>query len=146
MTQNPPGRPAPVYGPATPQIRRFLVQLAGLGAEARSGVVDRFHSVMHTPDFASAESAMGLAIERGGRVDARDAVAGPLLQLVRDANRTDEDDPLASLEPIAEPALAAVLALLVSDLLPPLYVRVLYEPFAAEITLESLASDSPRRV
>ena len=41
-----------------------------------------------------------------------------------------EADVLAQLDPIAEPALAALLALLVADLLPPSITDQLYAPFA----------------
>ena len=134
MTRDPTGQKAPIYGPSTPLIRRFLLQLAGLGADARHDIAVCYARVRSEHDFVLAESAMALAIERSGRSDARDAVAGPLLQLVRRSDSPGvSDDPLDSLEPVAEPALAAVLALLVADLLSPEHVRELYAPFESYV-------------
>ena len=127
------------YGPATPAVRQFLVRLAGLGASARGEAVRRFEEIAPTPAFVAAELRLAETIERAGRTDARDALAGPLLQLVRKSeeqigNSTVADDGeadvLAQLDPIAEPALAALLALLVADLLPPSITDQLYAPFA----------------
>lgn len=125
------------YGPETPAIRRFLMSLAGLGAEARATVVASHRALSVTPRYRAAETLLGATIERAGRGDAQDALAGPLLQLVRTkANSTttavgeNEADALDLLDPIAEPALAALLALLVADLLPATDVNTLLEPFA----------------
>jgi hypothetical protein len=131
------------YGPATPTIRRFLVQLAGLGASGRSAALARFDAHVDAPAWLKAERILGDTIERAGRAEARDTLAGPLLQLVRRAptdqaatdSAVDEADPLAGLDPIAEPALAALMALLVRDLLPADVFATLYHPFADEIPL-----------
>jgi hypothetical protein len=48
-----------------------------------------------------------------GREAERDAAAGPLLQMVR-----LPDDP-GAIDPIAEPALATLMALVIRDVLPP---------------------------
>ena len=122
------------YGPETPAVRRFLVRLAGLGSSDRARVVERFAATAGERVFAAAEAALATAIERSGRETARDALSGPLLQLVqvadvpRSAAETDETM-LASLDPVAEPALAALLALLVRDLLPAEQFAVLYAAF-----------------
>ncbi len=130
MNRSPTGQTSAPYGPGTPAVRRFLVQLAGLGAVAREQVVARYAASSRTSAYAAAETALGDAIERSGRTDARDALAGPLLQLVRRADAADSpDDELAALDPIAEPALAALLALIVADLLPRDTVALLYAPF-----------------
>jgi hypothetical protein len=134
----PDGRPAGApYGPATPSIRRFLVQLAALDAEAREAVVERFAAVAGSRAFVTADAALAETIERSGRADAQDALAGPLLQLVRrreqaadSALPTDAgEDEEQTLEALAEPALAALLALLVRDLLAPAHFRTLYGAF-----------------
>jgi hypothetical protein len=132
------------YGPGTPLVRRFLVQLAGLGAEARHRVVANHAEVVETAAFAAAEVALGETIERAGRTDARDALAGPLLQLVRRVDSAAATaDELATLDPIAEPALAALLALIVADLLPADEVGRLYAPFNAVIPYHTLV-EAPR--
>lgn len=120
------------YGPSTPLIRRFLVQLAALGPKSRVRVIERFAEESRTPRFARADTAVGELIERSGRTDARDAVAGPLLQLARGL----DDD---ALDPIAEPALAALLALLVRDLLPEIHFTALFASVEPEIPVATLA-------
>lgn len=135
------------YGPATPEIRRFLVQLAALGASARAQVVERFERAAVTSVFSSADAAVGETIERSARTDARDALGGPLMALMRRTDRpgpgsgtvTDGesgDDALDALDPIAEPALAALLALLVRDLISNEQFTTLYAPFADTIPAE----------
>lgn len=133
------------YGPATPLVRRFLVELAQLGSDARSRVVQRFDEQSRTAAFHDADATVGELIERSGRMEARDALGGPLLQLVRaPVNRTpvakaepaDTEDALRDLDPIAEPALAALLALLVRDLLPDAQFRLLYAPFTGVLDVD----------
>ena len=123
------------YGPATADVRRFLVQLAGLGAFARASVVTRYVAVCDTPAFIAAEALLGETIERAGRTDARDALGGPLLQLVQRTPiaAADAELDVDALDPIAEPALAALLALMVRDLLAPETAACLYAPFADTI-------------
>ncbi len=122
------------YGPNTAAVRGFLVRLAGLGASDRELVVARHLSLSQTRAYEIADASLGEAITRSGREDARDALTGPLLQLVKrpDAAEIATADDVA-LEPIAEPALAALLALLVSDLLNDDARRVLTEPFVGVI-------------
>ena len=129
--------PALPYGPNTPAVRHFLRQLAGLGTSARVDVVTRHGSTCTTRAWQAAETVLGTTIERAGRADAQQAIAGPLLQLVRRGDAptgTDADDAaLDQLEPIAEPALAALLVLIVADLLPAEVAERLYAPFASVI-------------
>lgn len=121
------------YGPCTPRVRDFLVRLAGLGNTARADVISRYAACSEQSAYHAADTLLGDTIARSGREDVRDALAGPLLQLVQRADLPDHpdahEDPLQSLDAIAEPALAAALALLVSDLIPADTVRVLYAPF-----------------
>ena len=135
-----PGSPGP-YGPATPKVRRFLVQLAGLGVTLRAEVVARHAGLAPTSAYAAAEALLGETIERSGRTDARDALAGPLVQLVRHPRETGdvgEGFEGEALDPIAEPALAALLAILVDDLLPAEPRALLYAPFQFVIPYEKL--------
>ena len=140
------GRTSEPYGPCTALIRKFLVQFAGLGADAKRIVVSAHEARVERVEYQAAETRLGHTIERVGRTEMRDALAGPLMQLVRHV-RTDagvdlregsvkpEADALAELEPIAEAALAALLALMVSDVLPTGDRDVLYSPFATVIPM-----------
>jgi len=124
-------------------VRFFLVRLAGLGNSDRDDVVQRYAAQCSRAEYLAAETLLGETLERSGRTDARDALAGPLMQLVQLVRQPDSaneasdagapDDDLASLHPIAEPALAALLALLVADLLPADVTALLYAPFAERI-------------
>ncbi|MFN5581123.1 hypothetical protein [Gemmatimonas sp.] len=151
-----PLSPGPeTYGPNTAAIRRFLVRLAGLGIEARSRVTDAYAAEVSTRAWMLAETALATAIERSGREPQRDALSGPLLQLVqRDrgaaatataatataAEATDEDRVLDTLDPVAEPALAALLALLVCDLLDGAQLARLMAPFEGVIALTEVTT------
>jgi hypothetical protein len=136
------------YGPNTAMIRRFLVRLAGLGTSDRAAVLQRYTTLCGSRAWDIAETAMATSIERSGREPQRDAMSGPLLQLVRtpahDEGDRDpapgDDNPLASLDPVAEPALAALLALLVQDLLSAEQVQTLYAPFADAVPMGELLS------
>ncbi|MDQ8160200.1 MAG: hypothetical protein P3B76_12295 [Gemmatimonadota bacterium] len=127
------------YGPQTAAVRSFLVRLAGLGAADRDAVVARHAALADSPRYQRADATLGDVITRSGREAARDALTGPLLQLVKhhadpaDAPQGDSDD--ITLDPIAEPALAALLALLVRDLLDDDTVRLLTEAFSDTIPL-----------
>lgn len=130
------------YGPCTPRVRRFLVLLAGLGTEARAEVVRHHAASVLTRRYHAADVLLGDTIARAGREDVRDALAGPLFQLVQRPSgmgTTDtvsqHEDPLDALDAVAEPALAAAMALLVSDLLPFETLRELYAPFDTVIPL-----------
>jgi len=145
------------YGPATPAIRRFFVALSALEIEPHDAVVRRFAAESASAAFSAADATLGEIIERSGRTDARDALFGPLLQLVRErdaeeaatedaatggpatggAGAGDTDAPIP-LDPIAEPALAALMALLVNDLLRAETLATLYAAFAEAIPLDSV--------
>lgn len=114
------------YGPNTAAIRGFLVRLAGLGTDSRGRVVDQHAALAHTRAYEAADSTLGETITRSGREDARNALFGPLVQLLKRPGAaptpgrepaSDAADDDIELDPIAEPALAALLALLVGDLL-----------------------------
>lgn len=110
------------YGPQSAEIRRFLRDLAALSPEAHDAVCAQWHVLRQTPAFARADRALGEAMVRANREAERDAAAGPLLQMLRldDAATSGQQstDTPAVFDPIAEPALAALMALVVRDVLP----------------------------
>ena len=128
------------YGPNTPLIRRFLQRLAALTPGDESEIADRYAALATGDAFRAADAAVALLIAGAGRDAERDAMAGPLLQLVRarvnDTQPTNRD--ASGSRPIAEPALAALLALLMHDLLPPKGFKVLYQSFEPLIAFDSL--------
>lgn len=131
------------YGPASASIRRFLVQLAALGPVARGQVVQRFHDVSSSNDYHEADAVVGDVIARSARTDARDALGGPFIALMRPVvaqpRSSGESTPpgeLDDLDPVAEPALGALLALLVRDLIDDKQFSALYAPFTGVIPLE----------
>jgi hypothetical protein len=132
------------YGPETPAIRRFLVRFAGLGARDRGAIVSAWVQQSPTPAYVAAEAMLAHTIERSGREPARDALSGPLLQLVRrEGTAVAPGDPDA-LDPVAEPVLAALLALLVRDLLEKAAFNALYAACAGLLPLEDIvAAGSP---
>lgn len=148
-----PSVPAPAgapYGPNTAAVRRFLQRFAALAPEEWTAAAAAYEALQPTPAFRGADRALSAAVQRAGREGERDAVLGPLLQLVRvaDASRVapglpgpDAIDlgaaPLA-LAPVAEAALAATLALVVHDVLTPSAFTTLYGPFADRIPLVAL--------
>ena len=125
------------YGPETAAVRRFLVRLAGLGATDRAAVVARYETIAATRAYEAADARLGEVITRSGRDEARDALSGPLLQLVKrptpDMSPASDAEAEIALEPIAEPALAALLALMVRDLLDDATVQLLTDAFADTI-------------
>jgi len=130
------------YGPHTTAVRGFLVRLAGLGAADRAAVVSRYEAVAATRAYETADARLGDVITRSGREEARDALSGPLIQLVKLPGvampiATDTETEF-ELEPIAEPALAALLALIVRDLLDDATVRLLTDAFSDTIPLATL--------
>ena len=128
------------YGPMTIHVRRFLVQFAGLGTSARERIVARYASLSSQRKFVLAEKTLAETIERSGRIAERDALAGPFLQLVRRAPpvAVDAASELSAydaeqFDAVAEPALAAVLTLLVADLIEPSAAAALYAPLSDDI-------------
>lgn len=125
--------------------------------DVHADVLRRFEAVGGTDAYHVADAAVGGIIERSGRGDARDALGGPLMAMMRlpepsdvpdavespsvspAASDNDGDAALSALDPVAEPALGALLALLVRDLLTAAQFNVLYEPFATAIPTASLS-------
>jgi len=98
----------------------------------------RYTALAATPAGRQADRALGAAIAATAREEARDAVVGPIVQM---ASRAASQAAVAddATERLAEPALAAALALLVADRLDPTQRDVLTSAFAA-------ALPDPRRV
>ncbi len=161
VAENPPelpNRQSP-YGPATSLVRRFLVQLADLDCGLHAAAVRNYQTESGTKRWQRAELVLAAVVERSGRDDAREALSGPLLQLLRipedempadvsgDSQQKKQDGKpetsavdslIATLDPIAEPALAAVLAVMVHDLLDEESFNTLYSPLAQAIPFETL--------
>src|SRR5687768_2243361 len=74
--------PTQPYGPNTPAVRRFLQRLAGKPASDCVAAARIYLSLQGTPEFSAADRTLGRALETSGRTDARDAVVGPLVQLL----------------------------------------------------------------
>lgn len=135
----------PPYGPHTADVRTFLRRLAELDADAHAEAVARWVAHAEQPAFRRAERLLGEVMARSGREAERDAAAGPLLQLVRSPNEAVPTEPLAAatddaslvLDPIAEPALAALMAIVVRDLLPAEAFATLVAPLAALVPAAS---------
>ena len=110
------------FGPQSAEIKRFLRDLAALSPEQHDEVCAAWSVLRQTPAFARADRALGEAMVRANREAERDAAAGPLVQMLRleagshDPSKASDDT--ANLDPIAEPALAALMALVVRDVLP----------------------------
>lgn len=132
------------YGPETPAIRRFLVRLAGLGMSDRQAIVDAYAGITSTRAYDAAEAELAQAIERSGRESARDALSGPLLQLVRGRAVPSDGSEDEALDPVAEPALAALLALLVRDLLDARVFDTLYRACEALVPLADVLGRDAR--
>lgn len=121
------------YGPNTPAVRRFLVDFAGLSQSDRANVVARYTQLSADNAWQQAERELGRVIVASGRESAQQALAGPLMQLVRRAapaaaaDSTQDEAP--ELDDVAEAALAALLALLAQDLLSVEQRRTLLAPF-----------------
>jgi len=121
------------YGTNTPAVRRFLQRFAALDSQQWAEAATAFETLERTPEFMAADRALGLAIERSDLVAARDAVVGPLLQLVRPA-----DGDASTVHPVAAAALSALLALVARDVLDATTFATLYRAFDALVPLEAL--------
>ncbi len=119
------------YGPQTADIRAFLRDLAALSAAQHAQVCALWEAARVDPAFARADRALGEAVVRLHRESERDAAAAPLLQMLRGSDSDTSDAPL---DPIAEPALAALMALVVRDTLPEDVFRLLVQPVNAVFT------------
>ena len=146
MTDHPPvlRHDSQPYGPATTAIRRFLVRLAALGTTERAQACMAYAAAVDTRRWQRAETALAAVMERSGRGAAQEAVSGPLLQLVHRPeiaplpDTASPDEAIATLDPVAEPALAALLALIVRDLLEPAMFATLYAPMDEVIPVDTL--------
>lgn len=122
------------YGPNTPAVRRFLVDFAGLSQSDRANVVARYTQLSADNAWQQAERELGRVIVASGRESAQQALAGPLMQLVRRAAPAaaadSAQDEAPELDDVAEAALAALLTLLAQDLLSVEQRRTLLAPFA----------------
>ena len=129
------------YGPNTAIVRRFLQRLAGKPATDCAAAGRAYLSLQGTPALIAADRALGQALEGSGRTDARDAIVGPIIQLMSGHAARLESDPTLSgisLDDMAEAALAASLGLIAGDIIPADALSVLYQPFAGIIPLESI--------
>jgi hypothetical protein len=126
------------YGPNTPAVRRFLVDFAGLSQSDLANVVSRYTQLFESAAWQQAERELGRVIVASGRESAQQALAGPLMQLVRraspatdgDSSTDAESDQEPEFDDVAEAALAALLTLLAQDLLSLEQRRTLLAPFA----------------
>jgi len=101
------------YGPNTANVREFLRALAGLSEDEHARVLTEWARASATTAFARADRVLADTMVRVNREAERDAAAGPLLQMMRVGAEES-----AALDPIAEPALAALMALVLRDVLP----------------------------
>jgi hypothetical protein len=120
------------YGPNTAAVRRFLQRFAALDARQWDAAAATFAALEPTPRFRAADRALGLSVERTGRTAERDAVVGPLLQIARAPEGSDEPPPVAAA------ALAALLALVMRDVLDEGTFATLYAPFADLVWVDAL--------
>lgn len=134
----------PPYGPQTALLRRFLQRLAAQPAIVWLAAARRWEQQAATPAVQRADRALAVAVPRLGREQARDLLVGPVLQLARRAAAFAAESPDAddAVHRLAEPALAAALALLVADGLADEQVAALYAPFEGAIPRGSLADDA----
>ena len=132
------------YGPNTAAVRRFLQRLAGKPASDCITAARTYLALQGTPELATADRALGHALESSGRTDARDAVVGPIIQLMSGhAEKLDLSGVPGEMtvEDLAEAALAAALGLIVGDVIPAQMLEILYRPFAEIIPLEGIEKD-----
>ena len=137
-------RPTQPYGPNTPAVRRFLQRLAGKPASDCAAAARVYLSLQGTPTLRAADRSLGDALESSDRTDARDAVVGPIIQLISGhAERLATDPALSgvSLDDMAETALAAALGLIVGDILAADALEVLYRPYAGIIPIEDVEGE-----
>ncbi len=134
----------PPYGPQTALLRHFLRRLSAQPAVVWLAAARRYEQQAATPAQRRADRALAVAVPRLGREHARDLLVGPVVQLARRAAAFAAESPDAddALDRLAEPALAAALALLVADGLAESQVAALYEPFEGAIPRASLAADA----
>ena len=118
------------YGPNTAAVRRFLQRLAGKPTSDCTAAARTYLALQSEPDFKTADRILGSAIERSGRTDARDAVVGPIVQLIGGhGERLAAGGESVGTDDLAEAALAAALALVARDVIPGSAFDILYKAF-----------------
>lgn len=131
------------YGPQTPAVRRFLQHFAALAPDEWDAAAAAYAASAGTASAVAADRDLARAVERAARTAERDAVLGPLAGLVRidrdthDAGNAGDDAP-PEMHPVAEAALATLLALVVRDVLSARAFATLYAPFAVTIPVAVL--------
>ena len=138
------------YGPNTMAVRRFLQRLAALAPDERARAADAYAALEGTPRFARADRTLAAVTAAAGRGSERDAALRPLAQLLHAGplplgDGTESDEALAesaaaavAMDAMAPAAVAAVLALVVRDVLPADALATLYAPFAELIPVARL--------
>lgn len=139
----PPGGP---YGPATPQVRRWLVALSRLTTRDWIILAQEWRARAESAETRAADRALGRAVQGAALEGARDALVGPTVQVahrafaaapaVHEAARLDT-------EQLAEAALAAGLALLAAPLLAPGDTAALYAHAEPLVPRAALAEPGP---
>jgi hypothetical protein len=121
-------------------VRHFLQRLAAQPPVVWLAAAGHYARAREAPAHRRAEHALAAAVAALQREAQRDALVGPVVQLARRAAGLSPGQPDdAEVERLAEPALAATLALLVSDTLPRAHVAQLYGAFDGVIPLGELA-------
>ncbi len=139
MTETKAAQP---YGPQTPLVRIFLQKLAAQPALVWLAAARRYEAIAATPAGRQADRGLGLAIQRSAREPARDALIGPILQMATraaDSAALDSSD-RREVERLAEPALAAALALVVADRIGDAQRDLLTSAFGAAIPSEAIVT------
>ncbi len=126
------------YGPNTRAVRRFLQRLAAEPAGTCVAAAKSYRTLLRNPAMIVADRRLGEAIESAKREPARDAVVGPLVQLIHSYGTSFEGADVITIDDAAEAALGAALALVARDLIPPESFEILYRPFADVIPAEKL--------
>jgi hypothetical protein len=110
-------------------VRRFLQRLAGKPTSDCALAARAYLAMQGSHDLIAADRLLGTAIERSGRTDARDAIVGPIVQLMTGHEERLAVEPALGVDDLAEAALAAALALIARDIIPREAFEVLYQPF-----------------
>lgn len=92
MSDTPNLRSAVPYGPGTGLIRRFLVRLAALDGSERERITSAYALASEKPRWIQVERRLAALVERSGRQTEQDALAGPMLQLVRLPDQAPPDE------------------------------------------------------
>ena len=125
------------YGPNTPAVRRFLQRFAALAPDEWAAAARAFAANEGTPRHRRADRTLAATVASAGREGERDAALRPLAELVRRGGRDADAEP--ELDPVAPAAVAAVLALVMRDVLAADAFDALYAPFAELVPLDRLA-------